>query len=504
MKLRVILFNQHWFHLCAAAEAIVSESKRFEEVEVIFARKGLKLWPLDLHYVNFIRWLGRYSPEFKLYRYLDETLPHNDVKVTFSNLKIQRKTSATWKSDSSELPMNFSELRKFRIKGHPVGMAISSYLITRTRSSYPMTKKYFNLIKKGYFTYFQIQDALVAKNLSNKTDEVWLCNGRQLHERSVVEFCKTNNITYSFFEIGGDGNQLARWILHASSPHDRVDFQNEIKEHYFNKQQDDGAETDNWFLRNRSHKSNQFIDNQVTGKSLGQLDPFVVFFTSSDDEVAAISEDWDSPWGSQIEAAQSLIDSFKTRSGDKLIIRVHPNLLNKNKYDQKLWTELQVNPNVTIVSASSDVDSYALLDESRGVLTFGSTIGVEAVFSGKPLGLLSHARYDEIVENTYLPTSNQLVKWLDDAFQGSLVKPSTTGAKMWAYYSLTGGHQWYVTQIKQFRRRKIGILNGNRMRPNSVLVAAARTAGRLRSITFEQNGEFLFWRFRPQTQQRGD
>jgi len=504
MKLRIILFNQHWFHLCAAAEAIVSESKRFEEVEVIFARKGLKLWPLDLHYVNFIPWLSRYSPEFKLYRYLDESSPNNHMKVTFSNLEIQRKISTNGNSHSKELSIKFSELRKFRVRDHPVGMAISSYLITKTRSSYPKTEKYFNLIKKGYFTYFQIQDALVARNFSGKTDEIWLCNGRQLHERSVVEFCKTNNITYKFFEIAGDGNQLARWILHSSSPHDRIEFQNEIKEHFANKQEDTKVEIDNWFLRNRSSKSNQFIDNQVAGKSVGQLDSFVVFFTSSDDEVAAISEDWDTPWGSQIEAAQSLIDSFKTRRGEKLVIRVHPNLSNKNKYDQKLWAELDVNSNVTIVSASSDVDSYALLDESKAVLTFGSTIGVESVFSGKPLGLLSHARYDEIVENTYLPSNNQLVKWLDDAFQGSLRKPSTTGAKMWAYYSLTGGHQWRVTQIKLFRRRKIGFLNGHRMRPNSVLVAAARIAGRLRSITFEQNGEFLFWRFRPQTQHKED
>ena len=504
MKLRVILFNQHWFHLCAAAEAIVSESNRFDEVEVIFARKGLKLWPLDLHYVNFITLFGRYSPEYKLYRYLKESLLDKNIMVTFSNLAIKGKIMTNWQSNVSELSMNFSELRKFRVSDQPVGMAISSYLISRTRSSYPRVERYRNLIKKAYFSYFQIQEALLARGLHGKTDEIWLCNGRQIHERSVVEFCKANSIAYKFFEIGGDGSKLTRWILHSNSPHDRVEFQNEITSHFSAKTEDYAVEIDNWFLRNRNPKSNQFTNNQVIGKSLGKSDSYVVFFTSSDDEVAAISEDWDSPWGSQIEAAKSLIDLFKSRSGNKLIIRVHPNILNKNRYDQRLWSELEINTNVTVVSADSDIDSYALLDNSKGVLTFGSTMGVESVFSGKSLGLLSHARYDEIVENTYLPTRDQLNHWLDEAFQGSLLKPSATGARMWAYYFLTAGRQWRVTEIKQFKGRKIGFLNGRRLRPNSILVVAARIAGRFRSLTFEQSGEFLYWRFRSQTQQKGN
>jgi hypothetical protein len=211
------------------------------------------------------------------------------------------------------------------------------------------------------------------------------------------------------------------------------------------------------------------------------VDKYVVFYTSSDDEVAAISEDWDSPWGSQIDAARMLIDAFQDIEEIKLIIRVHPNILTKNRTDQMLWRNLNSNKNVLIIAPESRVDSYSLMNSSQGVLTYGSTMGVEAAYWGKPLGLLSRARYDELVENSYLDSIEKVRTWVDSASNQLLPKPKKLGALKWANYFLYAGESWQETRVEDRGRRKIGYLGVHKMRPSNVVVFMSRCLNRLHS-----------------------
>ena len=201
MKLKVILFNQHWFHLCAAAEAIVSERHRFEEVEIIFSRQGLKLWPLDLHFIDYAFEFQSCSPEQKLFKFLDDYLSNSNIKVTFSYLDVKKEDVNGQRSGLRALVSTFEQLRKLNVAQQPVGMAISSYLISKTKSSNPSVKRFSNTIQNAYYTYFQIQNALLTRNLDYQSVEIWICNGRQLHERSVVEFCKTKKISQHCYLI---------------------------------------------------------------------------------------------------------------------------------------------------------------------------------------------------------------------------------------------------------------------------------------------------------------
>lgn len=478
MHLKIVLFNQHWFHLCAAAEAVVNQKNLIESLELIFVRKGLKTWPLDAHFPSQFKSVKKFSPEYKLFLYLQDCLRDQKVPVTFTAAKIRK----TKKVDLSSLVFeDFSKLRKFKAGDHPVGMAIASYLISRTKSSSPKPSKYKKLIPRLFSTYFQIQDYLLTKIEPNNTDEVWLCNGRQLHERSVVEFCKSTNIPFKFFEIGGDGNSLERWILHEHSPHDRVEFQREIEALWNANYKTDMGSLETWFENKLDPKSNPFTSKQVKNLDSGIVDKFVVFYTSSDDEVAAISEDWDSPWGSQIDAARMLIDAFQDIEEIKLIIRVHPNILNKNQTDQMLWRNLNSNKNVLIIAPESRVDSYSLMNSSQGVLTYGSTMGVEAAYWGKPLGLLSRARYDELVENSYLDSIEKVRTWVDSASNQILPKPKKLGALKWANYFLYAGEPWQETRVEDRGRRKIGYLGLHKMRPNNVVVFMSRCLNRLHS-----------------------
>lgn len=479
MHLKIILFNQHWFHLCAAAEAVIEQQDKIKSLELIFVRDGLEIWPLDVHFPSQFHVLKRYSPEYKLFLFLRDNLRKRNIQVSFYSAKIGQSAK-----DKKNCPQfkNLVELRKFQLDEHPVGMAMASYLISRSKSSIPNPIKYEKLMPKLFSTYFQIQDYLNTKITASNTDEVWLCNGRQLHERSVVEFCKTRDISFKFFEIGGDGSLLARWILHTHSPHDRVEFQKEIEAQWRMAHPSNYGSLDRWFEAKLNPNSNPFTRRQVKNLDLEIVGKYVVFYTSSDDEVAAISEDWDSPWGTQIEAAKMLIETFNHMSEIKLIIRVHPNILTKNQSDQMMWRNLELNKNVILVNPESEVDSYMLMKNSEGVLTYGSTMGVEAAYWGKSLGLLSHARYDEIVENSYLDTIDELVKWLDAAAKQTLAKPRKLGPLMWANYFISAGKPWQTTRIVERRHRKIGYLGSHKMRPNSYVVFLSRCLNSFKEI----------------------
>ncbi len=473
-----MLFNQHWFHLCAAAEAVIHQKDTIKSLELVFVRKGLETWPLDAHFPSQFECFKKFSPEYKLFLYLQKILSEQQTNVSFSYAEINKSIEVDLHGIEFQ---NFQDLRKFRVDHQPVGMAVASYLISRTRSSTPKPSKYKKIIPRLFSTYFQIQAYLYNKITFYNTDEIWLCNGRQLHERSVVEFCKSMNIPYKFFEIGGEGNSLERWILHEHSPHDRVEFQREIDALWSASPKTDFGSLDEWFEKKLNPELNPFTSKQVKNLDIEIDDKYVVFYTSSDDEVAAISEDWDSPWGSQIEAARMLVDTFQDIEEIKLIIRVHPNILTKNRADQLLWQNLRLNRNVVVIAPDSKIDSYTLMNRSQGVLTYGSTMGVEAAYWGKPLGLLSRARYDELVENSYLDSIEKVRKWVESAGNQLLPKPKKLGPLKWANYFLSAGESWRETRVEERGRRNVGYLGLHKMRPNNVVVFLSRCLNHLHS-----------------------
>src|SRR5690606_14617556 len=50
--------------------------------------------------------------------------------------------------------------------------------------------------------------------------------------------------------------------------------------------------------------------------------------------------------------------------------------------------------NITLIPPDAKVDSYALLDRGERILTFGSTIGIEGTFWGKPSICAEYSYYD--------------------------------------------------------------------------------------------------------------
>ena len=107
----------------------------------------------------------------------------------------------------------------------------------------------------------------------------------------------------------------------------------------------------------------------------------------------------------QDKAFQAVADSAH-HHGHALILRNHPHLQKKSKLDRNKWDHPSFIPsssNVTIIKSSSTVDTYELIDASDLVVVHGSTVGIEAVFWGKPVIVVSDSFYDLIDASIYKP-----------------------------------------------------------------------------------------------------
>jgi len=111
---------------------------------------------------------------------------------------------------------------------------------------------------------------------------------------------------------------------------------------------------------------------------------------------------WENQIGnSQREIIQKIVESKDLHGDIHLWIRCHPNQQNKDARALAELTQL-AGHNVDVILPLDPVDSYALLESCEKVLAFGSTIGVEAVFWGKPTILCGRTEYEEL-EVCYIP-----------------------------------------------------------------------------------------------------
>ena len=151
--------------------------------------------------------------------------------------------------------------------------------------------------------------------------------------------------------------------------------------------------------------------NQVNGllpENFSRDKENIVIFNSSEDEFASIGKDFDDYqlFKNQTAGIQFLL---KNLPADKyqIYVRIHPNLTRvKYDYVMELFELPKKYENVTLIPPDSKVSTYALMDAADKVVVFGSTMGAEASYSGKPVILVGPSFY-YFLNVAYTPESEQ-------------------------------------------------------------------------------------------------
>lgn len=482
-NLKVFIFQQNWFHLGSLLEASINHGKIFKSVNFYYVEKNLYVKPLERHQDFLGSSMFNPPPESIIARYLTNFFTSGETMFSSIRVKLERKSQLKSLFQGVE---SVSDLQKIQWEKTEIGMAISSFIISLTRDSDPILNQYNKLINNLELAYFQIFKYLDSLNLSSSKDEIWVCNGRPFHERVVVEYARIKSIPTKFYEIGGDGSNQERWILHENSPHNRLAHQESIKQQ-FRLTTPNLISINEWFRSQRPGGQNIFTKNFDSNIGNDLLDNFFVYFSSSDDEVSAISREWVSSWKTQLNAVNELIRVFVDRPDLKLVIRVHPNQKNKSENDKNKWKSLvSQSRNVFIYNFDSNINSYELLSKAKGVFTYGSTIGVEASYLKKPAALLSNSRWDSIIPQEYLRNREDIESWIDRVNKKGMLGNSRLeecylGSLMWGHYMQTAGNNWTFIKIKKdFRNVNVGYLGGKSLKPPLFVIGITRVIRFLR------------------------
>lgn len=329
-------------------------------------------------------------------------------------------------------------------------------LISIVRESKPVKDSYAASID----TYKDIYKKTYAsaKNFLEyaKPSKIYLYNGRFLQERAVWEASKNLGIGVNFFEKFNP-NWVDRYFVFEEPTHSPR-YRSQIMESYFDNLADRNSDrvvelAEKWFKDRIDGKTQNFTKLQRNSLGLAHLKPYFVFFHSSEDELIT-SELVSKNWGDQISALNSLVEVMNISKRFNLIIRLHPNLLHKSRLEIETWTSLvekisRDNKWVTVVNSESAINSYKLVNDSLGVITVGSTIGVEAAFLGKKSILLGTA-FHEYMGITLNPSNKlELEKMLKNNLTDAEVFSINKNAQKYAIFHSLGGNQMTFVNHKR-------------------------------------------------------
>jgi hypothetical protein len=229
--------------------------------------------------------------------------------------------------------------------------------------------------------------------------KVYIYNGRYAPMRAALKACQSNNVQVLIHEKGSSIYQYA--LFENTTPHDlsyvrkkireawesnfdELDRQNKAEEFFINRSK---GICKTWIPYTKEQNKELLPDNWDSKKTN------ILIFNSSEDEFAAIGEEWKNHlYRNQNEGIKEITESLRDDDRIRIYLRIHPNLRNINNR-QTIEINAISTPNLTLIPPDSPISSYALLQSASKVVTFGSSIGIEAVYWGVPSILAGQCYY---------------------------------------------------------------------------------------------------------------
>lgn len=336
---------------------------------------------------------------------LNNSLPERKIARLISGKGFKSYFDDKINSKSNNIKFSFSsidDLMSYTVGDCELGVSTASTLLFYLRQSDPdLTElqniKIVNDLNTSGLLAFDYSEDMILKV---KPDLVYIFNGRFSKYRSLMNACKKHNVPYLIHERG---STIHKYSLRPFMPHDMERLQKEMVDEWGKSNNDTKLNTAKKFYESRRNGVElnwfSFVKDQIKGK-LPIFDngkKIITYFSSSDDEFKAIGDivKW-KYWLNQIDAIQSLIMVTEKMTDVQLVIRIHPHISHKSEIDKKKWNDISKNSKAILIKPEDDVDTYALIERSDVVVTCGSTVGIEAVYWGRPSVLMGPSFYSNL------------------------------------------------------------------------------------------------------------
>ena len=395
LKIRTsaIVISQNDAGNCAAIEVIAREILASGSRVVLIDASDLQ--PKSEMFQRYIptRIYSKFSKNSPL-NHIRNFSNKSNVSILRANKLSLRKFHIEGRELSSKIPQSIEEIEAWSTAFPRLGRSLASVLCTDiARSSQPVIAKYATRLEKQIRCFLANYYFLKSAIEEISPDEVIVFNGRRPNTAAALDASEACNTDFKYFETNWDG----RIFLESFSPHNRELVQRKSLEKF---KLLDSSEIDSYvqdFIDSRSKElnRNQFIRNFDLSESVasGSTERIVVL-TSSPDEFIGVGESWKpSSWRNQEEAIEEVVHAL-SKTGRDVIIRMHPNTLNKTWREYLRQVNFYSTLNCKVIRPESSVNTYDLICTSGGVIVWASTIGLESAVRGIPTWTLSPNLYD--------------------------------------------------------------------------------------------------------------
>jgi hypothetical protein len=317
---------------------------------------------------------------------------------------------------------------------HDLGWGVLSSVVSVTSDSLVSLRGQRALFKRYCAAGILVYDEALRLIDELRPDEVLLFNGRFATTRAVLRAAQARGVPWRIHERGGN---KSRFWQADFIPHDMDTMQERLQQAWRPEHEESGHR----FFRLRRGREEQawhsFSAQQLEGllpEAMRGDGEWATFFTSAEDEMFAIGDSFSNEaYPTQVGAIEAAARAVATVPGLRLCVRVHPHVAQKSAADRRKWRELDI-PGALLIGPEERIDSYALMDRSRAVLSYGSTIGIEATYWGRPSLSFSRSFYDRIGVCELARSDEQIAAFLRDP----VVRPRESTLPYGAFFDMLG------------------------------------------------------------------
>lgn len=313
---------------------------------------------------------------------------------------------------------NIDELKLIKYHDVEIGMGAVSTYISLTRNISPTidfkSKQYFDAILNSQI---RITNALEEYLNQHDIDIIVFHNGRFATFKPFLNIAQNRRIDFICTESFSDHDGfISKDYFYNNIPHNITPRHQKYVDaiSLAEKKLINAKEIGESFFRRRRNAENTgdkiYTAGQSNDKFVNDWDDTkenIVIFNSSEDEFYAVGSEYEKAklFKNQLEGIKTILNHYQNDSTKHFYIRVHPNLINvKYSFHTDLYKLDYLN--LTVIPANSPISSYALLDKANKVITFGSTMGIEAAYAHKPSICIGASLY-ELLGVAYHPKSKE-------------------------------------------------------------------------------------------------
>ena len=387
-----------------------------------------------------------------------------------------------WRAGDQEVELNVrrhSDFFTVSHDGYPLASLVASDVANHDKDAFFDFSGQREKINEMYKNAVILYEKTLSYIESNKINEVAVWNGRRASDGPVNYAALKKGIKcYSFISSSSlgrfvkvDGPNVFTLDSHRFAVKGlrenvfKIDGLTEIMRkqgELFYRKQRYGDETVSLGTSNFSERHK----NKVLVK---KNRPLMVLFTSSVWEKFGVHDYRTDLYEDEYAGIKAILSDDDLLSKYDVVVRWHPNLTGCGRGEREwiLAVEKITSKSVKHFLPEADVDSYYLLEQADVVVSFGSTLGVEACYYGKPSVVLGPCIYD-VLNVACFPYSH---KNFIDVMSQALPVGDKDEALLYGFYEMDRCSEPFV-----YLQEKGGrfFYNGKRLKLNPTLFERVR------------------------------